>query len=187
MSFRRAPAALSLLLAAGCASTSAPAATAPAPLAGPTHISPIRALLPAPGIDEPRRARIEATFPDIGRGFREAARKNGLPNAAIGVVVGDRLAFVEGFGARTDAGGAVGADTIFRIGSITKVFTGMALLALRDDGRIGLDDPVTRYIPELGSAVYPTGDSSVITLRNLVTHTSGLPRVGYTAAPSSGT
>jgi CubicO group peptidase (beta-lactamase class C family) len=178
MSFRHAPAAaLSLVLTAGCAATSAPAATtAPGPLAGPTHISPIRA--PLPVVDAPRRARIEAVFPDIGRAFREAAQKNGLPNAAIGVVVGDRLAFAEGFGARTDAGGAVGADTIFRIGSITKVFTGMALLALRDEGRIGLDDPVTRYVPELGSAVYPTLDSPVITLRNLVTHTSGLPRVG---------
>ena len=176
MSLRLAPAAaLSLLLTAGCAATSAPAA-APVPLAGPAHISSNRP--PAPADDAARRARIEAVLPDIGRLFREAAEKNRLPNAAIGVVVGDRLMFAEGFGARTDAGGPVTADTIFRIGSITKVFTGMALLALRDDGRIGLDDPVTRYVPELGDAVYPTLDSSVITLRNLVTHTSGLPRVG---------
>jgi CubicO group peptidase (beta-lactamase class C family) len=178
MSFRLAPAAaLSLVLTAGCAATSAPAGPAtPAPLPSPINISAIRA--PAPPIDAARRARIEAAFPDIGRIFREAAQKHGLPNAEIGVVVGDRLAFAEGFGARTDAGGEVGADTVFRIGSITKVFTGMALLALRDDGRIGLDDPVTRYVPELGAAVYPTRDSPVITLRNLVTHTSGLPRVG---------
>ena len=176
MSFRLAPAAaLSLVLNAGCAATSAPAGPA-APLPSPTNISAIRAPLPA--VDAARRARIEATFPDIGRLFREAAQKNGLPNAAIGVVLGDRLAFAEGFGARTDTGGAVGADTVFRIGSITKIFTGMALLALRDEGRIGLDDPVTRYVPELGAAVYPTRDSPVITLRNLVTHTSGLPRVG---------
>jgi CubicO group peptidase (beta-lactamase class C family) len=178
MSFRHAPAAaLSLLLATGCAATSAPAGPAvPAPLPSPSNISAIRA--PLPVVDAVRRARIEATFPDIGRLFRDAAQKNGLPNAEIGVVLGDRLAFAEGFGARTDAGGAVGADTVFRIGSITKIFTGMALLALRDDGRIGLDDPVTRYVPELGAAVYPTRDSPVITLRNLVTHTSGLPRVG---------
>ncbi len=178
MSLRHAPAAaLSLFLTAGCAATSAPTAPlGPVPLAGPTHISPIRA--PSPAIDEARRARIEAALPDIGRLFRDAAEKNGLPNAAIGVVVGDRLAFTEGYGARTDAGGEVSADTVFRIGSITKIFTGMALLALRDDGRIGLDDPVTRYVPELGDAVYPTLDSPVITLRNLVTHTSGLPRVG---------
>ncbi|MEP7125279.1 MAG: serine hydrolase domain-containing protein [Byssovorax sp.] len=178
MSFRLGPAAaLSLVLTSGCAATSAPAASnTPGPIAGPTRIAAIRA--PLPMIDPARRARIEATFPDIGRLFREAAEKNGLPNAEIGVVVGDRLAFAAGFGARTDAGGDVGADTVFRIGSITKVFTGMALLALRDDGRIGLDDPVTRYVPELGDAVYPTLDSPVITLRNLVTHTSGLPRVG---------
>ena len=176
MYFRHAPAAaLSLFLTTGCAATSA-TAVGPVPLAGPTRISPSRP--PAPAEDAARRARIEAVLPDIARGFREASEKNRLPNAVIGVVVGDRLVFAEGFGARTDAGGPVTADTIFRIGSITKVFTGMALLALRDDGRIGLDDPVTRYVPELGDAVYPTLDSPVITLRNLVTHTSGLPRIG---------
>ncbi len=186
MSLRFAPlAALSLSLTAGCATTVPPpaavapipfAAAASIPLAGPAHITSERPL--PPPMDAARRARLEAALPEVGRVFREAAQKNGLPNAAIGVVIGDRLAFTEGFGTRTDAGGAVDADTVFRIGSITKVFTGMALLALRDDGRIGLDDPVTRYVPELGDALYPTLDSPVITLRNLVTHTSGLPRVG---------
>ena len=179
MFLRHAPAAaFSLIFTAGCAATTAlptPAA-APVPLAGPAHISPSRP--PAPEVDAARSARIDAALPDIGRAFREAAQRHGLPNAVIGVVVGDRLRFTEGFGARTDAGGSVDADTVFRIGSITKVFTGMALLALRDAGRIGLDDPVTRYVPELGDAMYPTLDSPVITLRNLVTHTSGLPRVG---------
>jgi CubicO group peptidase (beta-lactamase class C family) len=171
MSLRLAPlAAVLLSLAAGCG------AAAPIPLAGPAHLP--REGPPPPPMDAARRARLEAALPEVGRVFREAAQKNGLPNAAIGVVLGDRLAFVEGFGARTDAGGAVDADTVFRIGSITKVFTGMALLALRDEGRLGLDDPVTRYVPELGDARYPTLDSPVITLRNLVTHTSGLPRVG---------
>jgi CubicO group peptidase (beta-lactamase class C family) len=178
MSLRHAPlAALSLLLSAGCAATSAPLAPArPVPLPEPAHIK--ASYTPSASMDEPRRARIEAALPEVGRVFRAEAQKNSLPNAALGVVVGDKLAFAEGFGQRTEAGGQVGADTVFRIGSITKIFTGMALLALRDDGRIGLDDPVTRYVPELADAVYPTLDSPVITLRNLVTHTSGLPRVG---------
>lgn len=184
MPLRYAPfAALALLFASGCSASVArsPAAgssplAAPAPLAGPTHVDASRSAPPV--LDEAKRARLLAALPEVGRVFREEAQKNGLPNAALGVVLGGRLAFSEGFGARTDAGGAVSAETVFRIGSITKVFTGMALLALRDEGRIGLDDPVTRYVPELEGAVYPTEDSPVITLRNLVTHTSGLPRLG---------
>ena len=185
MSLRHASfAALTLfVLCTGCSAALplAPASTparapAPIPLAGPAHIDASRPSPPV--IDEARRARIEAALPEVGRVFHDDAAKNGLPNAALGVVLGDKLVFSRGFGARTDAGGEVSADTIFRIGSITKVFTGMALLALRDEGRIGLDDPVTRYVPELADAVYPTLDSPVITLRNLVTHTSGLPRVG---------
>lgn len=182
MPLRHAPlAALTLFLfvSTGCAAAkplAPPAAPGPTPLAGPIHVGASRA--PAPAIDAARRARIEAALPEVGRVFREDAEKNDLPNAALGVVVGDDLVFSAGHGARTDAGGEVSADTVFRIGSITKVFTGMALLALRDEGRIGLDDPVTRYVPELADAVYPTLDSPVITLRNLVTHTSGLPRVG---------
>ncbi|MEO5731544.1 MAG: serine hydrolase domain-containing protein [Byssovorax sp.] len=186
MSLRHASfAALTLVLSTGCAAALPPApapapvpATAPrpTPLAGPVHVDASRP--PPPAMDEARRARIEAALPEVGRVFQDGAARNGLPNAALGVVLGDQLVFSSGFGARTDAGGEVSADTVFRIGSITKIFTGMALLALRDDGRIGLDDPVTRYVPELADAVYPTLDSPVITLRNLVTHTSGLPRVG---------
>src|SRR5262249_26511280 len=60
----------------------------------------------------------------------------------------------------------------------TKTLTGMALLQLRDAGRLGFDDPVARYVPELRTARAPTADSGPIRVRNLVTHTSGLPRMG---------
>ncbi len=189
MPLRHAPrAALTLFLfvSTGCAAAARlprpPPRRRPLPLAGPSHVAATQ--VSAPAIDAVRRARIEAALPEVGRVFREDAEKNGLPNAALGVVVGDDLAFSAGYGARTDAGGEVSADTVFRIGSITKVFTGMALLALRDEGRIGLDDPVTRYVPELADAVYPTLDSPVITLRNLVTHTSGCPASARSTTPT---
>ena len=130
MFLRHAPAAaFSLIFTAGCAATTAPVA-APVPLADPAHISSSRP--PAPGVDAARSARIEAALPDIGRIFRDAAHRHGLPNAVIGVVVADSLRFAEGFGARTDEGRPVAADTVFRIRSITKIFTVMALLALHD-------------------------------------------------------
>ena len=74
------------------------------------------------------------------------------------------------FGRRDVASGApVQPDTVFRVASITKVFSGIALLQLRDAGVLDLDDPITRWIPE--AHTLPR-----ITLRHLVTHTSGLPR-----------
>ena len=67
---------------------------------------------------------------------------------------------------------------MYRIGSISKSFTGLALLALRDDGVLQLDDPLAKWIPEASGLVYPTRDSPRITLRQLAKHTSGLPRMG---------
>ena len=50
------------------------------------------------------------------------------------------------------------------------------MLALRDDGVLTLDDPLVRWVPEAAGLVYPTLDARPITLRQLLTHTSGLPR-----------
>ena len=68
--------------------------------------------------------------------------------------------------------------TLFRMASVTKVFTSLAVLQLRDEGKLDLDAPVERYLPEMARLRYPTADSPRITLRHLMTHTSGLPRLG---------
>jgi len=67
-------------------------------------------------------------------------------------------------------------DTLFHIGTVTRVFTGHAILILRDEGLLGLDEPLEHSVPEIASLRYPTLDSPRITLRHLLTHTSGLPR-----------
>jgi CubicO group peptidase (beta-lactamase class C family) len=67
-------------------------------------------------------------------------------------------------------------DTLFHIGSVTRAFTGQAILILRDEGLLALDEPLELSIPEMASIRYPTLDSPRITLRHLLTHTSGLPR-----------
>ena len=54
---------------------------------------------------------------------------------------------------------------MFRIGSITQTFTSLAVLKLRDAGKLALDDPAVRYLPELAAVKYPTGDSPPITIR----------------------
>ena len=70
------------------------------------------------------------------------------------------------------------ADTIYSMASNVKSITALAALALRDDGVISLDDPITSLLPEASGLVYPTRDAPPITLRQLLTHTSGLPRIG---------
>ena len=66
-------------------------------------------------------------------------------------------------------------QTIFELGSITKVFTGVTLAKLVDDGVVRLDDPIGKYLPE--GVVAPQKNGHEITLGELATHTSGLPRL----------
>jgi CubicO group peptidase (beta-lactamase class C family) len=64
---------------------------------------------------------------------------------------------------------------VFRIASMTKSFTALCILKLRDEGKLSLDEPVERYIPELASLKYPTTDSPKLTIRHLLSHSEGFP------------
>ena len=102
-----------------------------------------------------------------------------VPSAVLVVVKDSQLSWQHGVGS-FDARGGPAPDpvhTVYRWGSITKVLTGVALLRLRDAGRLDLDDAVTRFVPELG----PQYDA--VKLRHLLTHTSGIPRDGDGSAP----
>jgi serine-type D-Ala-D-Ala carboxypeptidase/endopeptidase len=103
-----------------------------------------------------------------------------------GVVVG----ILDERGPRYFSAGTSGRDglplderTAFEIGSITKVFTGLALAAMATSGVVSLDDPVARHLPA-GVAV-PAQGGAEITLRHLSTHTSGLPRLPSNLFPAS--
>jgi CubicO group peptidase (beta-lactamase class C family) len=58
---------------------------------------------------------------------------------------------------------------------MTKSFTAIAILKLRDEGKLGLDDPAEKYVPEMKALVYPTADSPKITIRHLLSHAEGFP------------
>src|SRR3954451_7624902 len=64
-------------------------------------------------------------------------------------------------------------DTIFHWASITKTFTGIAIMQLRDRGMLSLDDPAVKYVPELRDVHNPYGDISQVTIRHLMTHSAG--------------
>jgi CubicO group peptidase (beta-lactamase class C family) len=68
---------------------------------------------------------------------------------------------------------AVDADTIYHWASITKTFTAIGIMQLRDRGRLSLDDPVVKYIPELAEVHNPFGNISQVTIRRLMCHSAG--------------
>jgi CubicO group peptidase (beta-lactamase class C family) len=67
----------------------------------------------------------------------------------------------------------VDEDTIYHWASITKTFTGIAVMQLRDRGLLSLDDPIVKYVPELRRVHNPFGDISQVTIRHLMTHSGG--------------
>ncbi len=91
------------------------------------------------------------------------------PGAAIAVEHHGRLLVARGFGLENvESNSRTSAETVFRIGSVTKQFTAAAIMQLVEQGKIGLDDEMTKYLPD-----YPTQGNRV-TVRHLLTHTSGI-------------
>jgi CubicO group peptidase (beta-lactamase class C family) len=99
----------------------------------------------------------------------------GQPALAFGVVRDGELAHWGGFGQRFLGGPAPDADTVFRISSMTKSFTAAAIMVLRDDGLLSLDDLAEEYVPEMRGWPPVTANSARVTVRHLLTMTAGFP------------
>jgi CubicO group peptidase (beta-lactamase class C family) len=97
-----------------------------------------------------------------------------IPGMVWGIVRDGRLIHVKGAGVQElESNRPVTADTLFRIASMTKAFTALSILKLRDEGKLALDAPAETYVPELRGWKYPTEDSPKIRVRELLTHTAG--------------
>jgi CubicO group peptidase (beta-lactamase class C family) len=138
------------------------------------------AAAPEPRFTDARRPeKILAALKSARGEFEDSLRALGAPGFAWGFVIDDRLALAHGEGKTSlEDGAPVTESSVFRIGSVTKVFTALALVQLRDAGRLSLDAPMTTWLPEFAQLVYPTRDSPPITPRHLILHASGLPRLG---------
>jgi D-alanyl-D-alanine carboxypeptidase len=102
-------------------------------------------------------------------------KEHRLPGAAVGVVHGDDLVWSAGIGFADVASRRAHDDgTLFRVASITKTFTGTAILQLRDRGLLHLDDPAVTHVPELRDAASPFGPIETVTIRRMLSHESGL-------------
>ena len=119
---------------------------------------------------------LHTAFPAIDAAAKEFMQRENIPGAAWGIVVNGALVHVGTAGYRELATKSpVTADTVFRIASMTKSFTAMAIMKLRDEGKLALDDPAERYVPELKALKYPTSDSPRVTVRHLLSHAEGFP------------
>jgi CubicO group peptidase (beta-lactamase class C family) len=99
-----------------------------------------------------------------------------IPGMSVVIVYGDDVLLAKGFG-YADLEKKIPADpqTVYRIGSITKAFTALMLMQLRDAGKLHLDDPIEKYLPEFKiKSRFP--DARPATFRQVAAHYSGLPR-----------
>ena len=99
------------------------------------------------------------------------------PGAAVAIRKGGEVIHARGYGlANVEWDLPIATDTVFRIGSVTKQFTAAAILKLAEAGKLGIDDPIERHLPD-----YPVGERR-ITVRHLLNHTSGIK--SYTGLPN---
>lgn len=131
----------------------------------------------APAFTDPQRAaRVEVLLPEIDKLYADLAAKEHLPGVVYGVVLDGKLIHSKAIGfANLERQLPASSASQFRIASMTKSFVAMAALKLRDEGKLNLDDPVAKYLPEFRKLHLPTADSPAITLRHLMTMTTGLP------------
>ena len=132
---------------------------------------------------EPPRFKNGQRIKDIGEALAEshvlyavALEKDHLPGVAYGLVVDDSLVFSGAFGySNLETGTPATTRTFFRIASMSKSFTAMAILKLRDEGKLRLSDPAAYYVPDMEQLTYLTRDATPVSIYNLLTMTAGFP------------
>ena len=120
--------------------------------------------------------KIQSFIPTLDSLFKQQANISKMPGLVYGIVHKGRLIHSNALGLAQIENGIKADKTIdFRIASMSKSFASMAILQLRDAGKLRLDDPAAIYIPELKSTQSLTKDAPVITIRHLLTHAAGFP------------
>jgi len=112
----------------------------------------------------------------IAKAMREMIDAKEIPGAVTLVATRDRITHLRAIGhAGPNGGKPMRKDSIFWIASMTKPITGTAILMLQDEGKLNVNDPVSKYIPEMAGLRAPSGQPANLTLKHLMTHSSGLP------------
>ena len=115
-----------------------------------------------------------AGWTDVVQGYRAALGRAGIVGSSLMIVRDGRIVARANEGRQDrEAGAPVTDDTIYHWASITKTFTGIAIMQLRDRGLLSLDDPVVKFVPELRLAHDPFGDIAQVKIRHLMSHSAG--------------
>lgn len=100
--------------------------------------------------------------------------KHQVPGAAVGVAHNGKSIYSKGFGwANVDDQAAIDENTVFGIGSVTKSFTAVGIMQLHEQGKLSVDDPVIKYLPEF--KIGKDGAEKHMTIHHFLTHTAGIP------------
>jgi CubicO group peptidase (beta-lactamase class C family) len=123
-------------------------------------------------------AQVPPGFPrawaPVAQEFHAALTREGVLGGSLWFLKGDSVLAREFHGlADRESGRKVDANTIFHWASITKTFTAIGILQLRDRGRLSLDDPIVKYVPELRAVHNGHGPMEAITIRHLLSHSAG--------------
>jgi CubicO group peptidase (beta-lactamase class C family) len=111
----------------------------------------------------------DASAVELERVALEELKDTGTPGVAVAVVKGDRVIYSKGLGiSNLETGAPVTSGMLFRAGTITKIFTAATLVALAEEGRLKLDEPIGKYLKGLGPKL------SQVTAHQLLSHTAGL-------------
>jgi len=145
------------------------------PVGDSFHNSSMSAIVGAEGVPGLKEA-LEAHLPEALDGLLAESFPSGEPGAAALVTRGDQVLLRKGYGlANLELGVPVQPEMVFRLGSITKQFSAVAILLLEAEGKLSLQDEITCFLPD-----FPT-QGQKITLEHLLTHTSGIKN--YTSLP----
>ncbi len=111
----------------------------------------------------------------VAKKMEEMIAAKEVPGAVTAVVTRERMTHLRAIGQAGPAGAKpMRKDSIFWIASMTKPITGTAILMLQEEGKLQVDDPVSKYLPEFANLKTPSGKAANLTLKQLATHTSGL-------------
>ena len=124
--------------------------------------------LPAIAASAPAASSQTADFETLNADFAKWMAEAHVPGLVWGIVKDGKLVHAKAMGVQTvEDNVPVTPDTAFRIASMTKAFTGYSILKLRDEGKLRLDDPASKYVPEM------KGWANGITVGDLLHHTAG--------------
>lgn len=139
------------------------------------NLAAIAALLAAPLPAAAQTVQLPpAAIVEIGDAFAGFQQRTPVPGLVYVVIRDGKVALSGMQGVQTIGGAPVMMDTRFRIASMSKAFTALAILKLRDDGKLALDDLAEKHVPEMRGWKYPTSDSPRIRIRDLLQHVGGM-------------